>query len=85
MQRRKFNLVHILTGTNQILFRHPLCIRCNVKLHENNARRRGVSNTVLRAKTYLDRIIHASKLSNMNGGGLNHLPLVQGVKDSYIR
>ena len=26
-----------------------------------------------------------SELSNMNGGGLNNLPLVQGVKDWYIR
>ena len=26
-----------------------------------------------------------SKLSIMNGRGLNHLPLVQGIKDLYIR
>ena len=26
-----------------------------------------------------------SKLSNMNDGGLYHLPLVQGIKDSYTR
>ena len=38
-----------------------------------------------RAKTYLERIKHMSKSSNMNGGGLNHLPLVQGIKDSYIK
>ena len=29
---------------------------------------------VLRAKTYLERINHTSKLSNMNGGGLTLLP-----------
>ena len=40
---------------------------------------------LVRAKTYLERIIHMSKLDNMNGGGLNHLPLVQGLKDPYIK
>ena len=44
-----------------------------------------VAKYLVRAKTYLERINHTSKLSNMNGGGLNHLPLVQGVKDSFIR
>ena len=40
---------------------------------------------LVRATMYLERINHMSKLSNMNGGGLNHLPLVQGIKDLYIR
>ena len=42
-----------------------------------------VAQYLVRAKAYLERINHMSKLSNMNG--LNHLPLVQGKKDSYIR
>ena len=44
-----------------------------------------VAQYLVRTKTYLERINHMSKLSNMNGGGLNHLPLVQSIKDLYIR
>ena len=40
---------------------------------------------LVRAKTSLERIYHILKLSNMNSGGLNHLPLVQSVKDLCIR
>ena len=44
-----------------------------------------VAQYLARAKTYLERINHTLKLFNMNGGGLNHMLLVQGVQNSYIR
>ena len=40
---------------------------------------------LVRAKTYLERITHTPKLSNMNGWGLHYLPLVQRVKDLCTR
>ena len=49
------------------------------------AEEESVTQYLVRAKTYLKRINHTSKLSNINGGGVNHLALVQGVKDLYIR
>ena len=44
-----------------------------------------IAQYLVRAKTYFERINHTSKLSKKNGGGLNHLPLVWGIKDWYIR
>ena len=44
-----------------------------------------VAQYLVRAKMYLERINHTWKLSNMNGEGLKHLPLVQGLKDLHIK
>ena len=44
-----------------------------------------ITQYLVRAKTYLERINHISNLSNMKGGGLNQLLLAQGIKDSYIK
>ena len=36
-------------------------------------------------KDYLEHINHTSRLSSMDGSGLNHVSLVQGLSNSYVR
>ena len=55
---------------------------CYLKIMQGEEK--SVTQYLVRAESYLEKINH-SKLSNMNGGSLNHLPLVHGLKDSYIR
>ena len=56
---------------------------CYLKIIQGEEK--SVAQYFVRAKMYLERINHTSKLSNINGGGLKHIPLAQGLKDSYIR
>ena len=44
-----------------------------------------VSQYLICAKDYLECINHTSRLSSMDGSGLNHISLVQGLSDNYIR
>ena len=40
---------------------------------------------LIHAKGYLGQINHTSRLASMDGSGLNHISLVQGLSDNYIR
>ena len=44
-----------------------------------------VSQYLICAKDYLECINHTKRLSSMDGSGLNHISLVQGLSDHYIR
>ena len=44
-----------------------------------------VSQYLMHAKDYFECIDHTSKLSSMDSSGLNHISLVQGLSDNYIR
>ena len=44
-----------------------------------------VSQYLMHAKDYLECINHTSKLSSVDGSGLNHVSLVQGLCVSYVR
>ena len=44
-----------------------------------------VSQYLICVKDYLECINHTSRLVSMDSSGLNHISLVQGLSDSYIR
>ena len=44
-----------------------------------------VSQYLICAKDYSEYINHTSRLASMDGSGLNHISLVQGLSDNYIR
>ena len=44
-----------------------------------------VSQYLIHAKDYLEHINHTNRLSSMDGSGCNHISLVQGLSDHYIR
>ena len=46
---------------------------------------KSVLQYLMHVKDYLECINHTSKLSSMNGSGLNHISLVQGLSDNYVR
>ena len=81
MQRRKFNLVRIqvLTENYSDIPYIPYAMSSYMKITQGEEE--SAAQSLVRAKTYLERINHTSKLSYMKGGALNHLPLVQGIKD----
>ena len=54
-------------------------------MNRTQGEEKSVMQYLVRVKTYLERNNRSSKLSNMNGGGLNHLSLVHEVNDFYTR
>ena len=44
-----------------------------------------VSQYLIHAKDYLEQINQTSRLASMDSSGLNHISLVQGLSDNYIR
>ena len=51
----------------------------------SQAEDKSVSQYLICAKDYLEQINHTSRLASMDGSGLNHISLVQGLSDNYIR
>ena len=51
----------------------------------SQAEDKSVSQYLICAKDYLECIDHTSRLSSMDGSGLNHISLVQGLSDHYVR
>ena len=51
----------------------------------SQAEDKSVSQYLIHAKDYLECINHTSRLSSMDGSGLNHISLVQGLSDTYVR
>ena len=51
----------------------------------SQAENESVSQYLMHVKDYLECIGHTSRLSSMDGSGLNHISLVQGLSDNYIR
>ena len=51
----------------------------------SQAENKSVSQYLMCAKDYLEHINRTSRLSSMDGRGLNHISLVQGLSDSYVR
>ena len=49
------------------------------------AENKSVLQYLMHAKVYLEHINHTSKLSSMDGSGLNHISLAQDLSDNYIR
>ena len=46
---------------------------------------KSVSQYLIHAKDDLKCINHTSRLPSMDGSGLNHISLVQGLSDNYVR
>ena len=44
-----------------------------------------VSQHLIHAKDYLECINHTNRLGSRDGSGLNHISLVQGLNDHYIK
>ena len=44
-----------------------------------------VSQYLMHVKDYLEHINHISRLSSMASSRLNHISLVQGLSDTYVR
>ena len=44
-----------------------------------------VSQYLICAKDYLKSINHTSRLASMDGSGLNHISLEEGLSDNYVR
>ena len=51
----------------------------------SQAEDKSVSQYLICANDYLECIYHTSRLSSMDGSGRNHISLVQGLSDHYIR
>ena len=51
----------------------------------SQAEDKSVSQYLIYAKDYLEHINHTSRLASMVGSGLNHISLVQGLSDNYVR
>ena len=49
------------------------------------AENESVSQYLICAKDYLEHISHTSRLSSMDGSGLNHMSLLQGLSNNYVR
>ena len=49
------------------------------------AENESVLQYLMHAKDNLECINHTIKLSHMDGSGLNHISLVQGLSDNYVR
>ena len=78
-----YKFCHILTEQYSDVPYVTVVMTCYLKIVQGEEE--SVAQYLVRANTYLERINHMSKLANMNGGGLNHLQLVHGLKDTYIR
>ena len=51
----------------------------------SQAENESVSKYLICAKDYLEHINHTNRLASMDGSGLNHISLVQGLSDNYIK
>ena len=51
----------------------------------SQAEDKSVSQYLIPAKDYLECINHTSRLASMDSSGLNHISLVKGLSDNYIR
>ena len=49
------------------------------------AENKSVSQYLMLAKDYLEHINHTSQLPSMDGSGVSHISLVQGLSDNYVR
>ena len=65
---------------NRKLLIYP--VACN---RISQAEDKSVSQYLICAKDYLEHINHTSRLSSMDGSGLNHISLVQGLSDNNVR
>ena len=50
----------------------------------SQAENESVSQYLMCAKDYLERINHTSRLSSMDSSGLNHISLFQSLSNSYV-
>ena len=86
-QNMQFNLAMVKNITNWKLFRYAMHVS-DVMLAYNRisqAEDESVSQYLICVKEYLQWINHISRLASMDGSGLNHICLVQGLSDNYIR
>ena len=51
----------------------------------SQAEDKSVSQYLIHATDYLEWINHTSRLASIDGSGLNHISLVQGLSENYIR
>ena len=51
----------------------------------SQAENKSVLQHLMHAKDYLEYINHTSRLSSMDGSGLNCISLVQGLSYNYVR
>ena len=51
----------------------------------SQAENKSVLQYLMCAKDYLECINDTSRLLSMDGSGLNHISLVQGLSDNYVR
>ena len=51
----------------------------------SQAEDKSVLQYLIYAKDYLECINHTSRLASMDGSGLNHISVVQGLSDNYVR
>ena len=57
-------------------------VACNRILQAED---KSVSQHLICAKDYLECINDTSRLARMDSSGLNHISLVQGLSDNYVR
>ena len=53
--------------------------------HNRISQAENVSQYLMHAKDYLEHINHTSKLSSIDSSGLNHISLVQDLRNNYVR
>ena len=51
----------------------------------SQAENESVLQYIMHTKDYLEHINHTSRLSSMDGSGLNHISFIQGLSDNYVR
>ena len=72
----------LIENYSDTLYISDAMVTCNkISQAENES----VSQYLMSAKDYLEHINHTSRLSSMDSSGLNHISLVQGLSNSYVR